>query len=93
MDERQFYDERQETKTLTLMCPSCRREDNYPIRWVARTKKKQNYKPATEAPFVPHLRDQGRHHRWRRYKSAESGKCQTSAIDSRHADAKRPGYR
>ncbi len=41
MDERQFYDERQETKTLALMCPSCRREDNYPIRWVARTKKKQ----------------------------------------------------
>lgn len=41
MDERQFYDEKQETKTLTLMCPACHKEDNYPIRWVVRTKKSQ----------------------------------------------------
>ncbi len=39
MDERNFYDEKQETKTLNLICPSCRREDNYPIRWMVRTKK------------------------------------------------------
>lgn len=41
MDERNFYTEQQETKSLTLVCPSCRREDNYPIRWVVRTKKKE----------------------------------------------------
>ncbi len=39
MDERSFYIEKQETKTITLLCPSCRREDNYPIRWMVRTKK------------------------------------------------------
>ena len=41
MDERQFYTERQETKNIPLVCPSCRREDNYPIRWMVRVKKKE----------------------------------------------------
>ena len=41
MDERQFYMERQETKTIPLVCPSCHKEDNYPIRWVVRAKKKE----------------------------------------------------
>src|SRR5580658_1415332 len=41
MDERNFYDEKPETKSIKLMCPSCRREDSYPIRWVVRTKKKE----------------------------------------------------
>ncbi len=41
MDERNFYVEKQETKPLKLVCPSCRKEDNYPIRWVVRTKKNQ----------------------------------------------------
>jgi hypothetical protein len=41
MDERQFYIERQETKTLTLVCPHCRQENSYPIRWMVRTKKKE----------------------------------------------------
>ncbi len=41
MDERQFYNERQETKPIQLMCPSCHREDNYPIRWIVRTKKNE----------------------------------------------------
>ncbi len=41
MDERNFYTEKQETKNLTLTCPSCRREDTYPIRWVVRTKKNE----------------------------------------------------
>ena len=39
MDERSFYIEKQETKSLTLICPSCRKEDSYPIRWMVRTKK------------------------------------------------------
>jgi len=41
MDERNFYTEQQETKQITLVCPSCRREDTYPIRWMVRTKKKE----------------------------------------------------
>ncbi len=39
MDERKFYDEKQETKELTLVCPHCRQENAYPIRWMVRTKK------------------------------------------------------
>jgi hypothetical protein len=41
MDERNFYTEKPETKSLMLVCPSCRKEDAYPIRWIVRTKKKQ----------------------------------------------------
>src|SRR5712675_1968016 len=41
MDERQFYMERQETKNLSLVCPSCHKEDSYPIRWMVRAKKKE----------------------------------------------------
>ena len=41
MDERSYYTEKQETKNLTLVCPHCRKEDSYPIRWVVRTKKKE----------------------------------------------------
>ena len=41
MNDRLFYDERTETKPQPLMCPSCKREDTYPIRWIVRTKKKQ----------------------------------------------------
>jgi hypothetical protein len=39
MDERLFYDERQEEKPLQLNCPSCRQQSTYPIRWIVRTKK------------------------------------------------------
>ncbi len=41
MDERNFYTEKQETKELTLICPHCRQENSYPIRWMLRTKKKE----------------------------------------------------
>jgi len=41
MDERNFYTEKQETKQLTLVCPHCRQENAYPIRWMVRTKKAQ----------------------------------------------------
>ncbi len=48
MDERQFYIERQETKNLTLVCPHCRQENSYPIRWMVRTKKKELPRGASE---------------------------------------------
>jgi hypothetical protein len=41
MDERQFYIEKQDTKSLQLVCPSCHKEDAYPIRWIVRTKKNE----------------------------------------------------
>ncbi len=48
MDERNFYTETQETKNLTLVCPSCRREDSYPIRWMVRTKRNELPRSASE---------------------------------------------
>jgi hypothetical protein len=41
MDEREFYDERQETKKASLTCPHCRQPNEYDIGWVVRMKKKQ----------------------------------------------------
>jgi len=41
MNERDFYNEKEETKQLTLICPHCRQEGNYPIRWKVRAKKDQ----------------------------------------------------
>jgi len=49
MDERQFYDEKEETKQLTLVCPHCRQEGNYPVRWKTRTKKAQIPKGANDS--------------------------------------------
>jgi hypothetical protein len=48
MDERQFYTEKQDTKTLQLVCPSCHKEDSYPIRWIVRTKKNELPRGASE---------------------------------------------
>jgi hypothetical protein len=39
MDEKRFYNEKPETKQLTLVCPHCRQENSYPIRWIVRSKK------------------------------------------------------
>lgn len=39
MDDRKFYDEKDETKQLQLICPHCRQENTYPVRWKVRTKK------------------------------------------------------
>lgn len=41
MDEREFYDERQETKKSNLTCPHCGQGNEYDIGWVVRMKKKQ----------------------------------------------------
>jgi hypothetical protein len=41
MDERNFYTEKQETKELALICPHCRQQNTYPIRWMVRTKKNE----------------------------------------------------
>jgi len=41
MDEKRFYDEKEETKQIPMTCPQCRQESLYPIRWIVRNKKAQ----------------------------------------------------
>ena len=41
MDEREFFDERQDKKTFTLNCPHCRQRGEYELGWIVRTKKRQ----------------------------------------------------
>ena len=41
MNERDFFDERPETKRATYSCPHCRERTDYEVRWLRRTKKKQ----------------------------------------------------
>jgi hypothetical protein len=41
MEEREFFDERQEKKSATLNCPSCKESGEYEVTWIVRTKKKQ----------------------------------------------------
>ena len=40
MQERDIFDERQEMKRASFACPSCRERNEYDVRWVKRTKKK-----------------------------------------------------
>jgi hypothetical protein len=40
MHERDIFDERQETKKATFSCPYCREQNEYDVRWLTRTKKK-----------------------------------------------------
>ncbi len=40
MDERDFFNEKDEVKQAQLNCPSCRTMDTYDVRWRRRTKKK-----------------------------------------------------
>ncbi|MDQ3685611.1 MAG: hypothetical protein M3430_08410 [Acidobacteriota bacterium] len=39
MNERDFFDERQETKRVSFSCPHCRERADYEVRWLRRTKK------------------------------------------------------
>ena len=40
MQERDIFDERQEVKTASFSCPNCRERNDYEVRWLKRTKKK-----------------------------------------------------
>lgn len=48
MDERQFFNEKDETKTHQIPCPSCRRANDYQVRWRIRTKKQSLPRHASE---------------------------------------------
>ena len=41
MDERDFYNEKQETKTATYPCPKCRETNEFQIRWLRRSRKQE----------------------------------------------------
>ncbi len=41
MDERDFFDERQEKRLATLNCPHCQQAGEYELGWIVRTKKRQ----------------------------------------------------
>ena len=41
MNERDFFNEKEEVKKATYSCPHCRERADYEIRWLKRTKKKQ----------------------------------------------------
>ena len=40
MQERDIFDERQETKTASFSCPNCRERNDYEVQWLKRTKRK-----------------------------------------------------
>ena len=40
MEERDYYDERLETKSHLLTCPHCRQQMEYEVSWIVRMKKK-----------------------------------------------------
>lgn len=44
MQEKDFFNEKQEVRAHTLQCPSCRQSAEYQIRWIRRTKK-QSFPP------------------------------------------------
>ena len=39
LDERDFFDNKNETRTDKLNCPRCKRVNEYQMRWVVRTRK------------------------------------------------------
>jgi hypothetical protein len=41
MEERDFFDEKQEKKMASLKCPHCQQPGEYEINWLVRSKKRQ----------------------------------------------------
>ena len=41
LHEREFFNERPETKPASFTCPKCRHRDEYAVRWIRRTKKER----------------------------------------------------
>jgi len=39
MNERDYFNEKQETKRASFSCPHCRERADYEVRWLTRTKK------------------------------------------------------
>lgn len=60
MQERDIFDEKNETKKASFACPYCRERNEYDVRWLKRTKKKN-------APRHLNQQDQARFHNSRDY--------------------------
>jgi len=45
MQERDIFDERQEIKRASFACPFCRERNDYDVRWLKRTKKRNSPPP------------------------------------------------
>ncbi len=48
LNERDFFNERQEMKRATFSCPHCRERGEYDVRWLTRTKKNSLPRGANE---------------------------------------------
>jgi hypothetical protein len=48
MQEKDFFNEQQETKRATYSCPHCRERAEYDVRWMTRRKKKELPRGANE---------------------------------------------
>ena len=48
MNEKDIFDEKQETKTANFSCPNCRERNDYEVRWLKRTKKRNLPRPRNE---------------------------------------------
>ena len=48
MNERDFFNEQQESKRANYSCPHCRVREDYEVRWLRRTKKKDLPRNASE---------------------------------------------
>jgi hypothetical protein len=48
MNERDFFNEKQESKPASFVCPHCRERGEYEIRWLKRTKKPAPPRGASE---------------------------------------------
>ena len=48
MNERDFFNEKQEVKRATFSCPHCRERAEYEVRWLTRTKKSSLPRGANE---------------------------------------------
>ena len=48
MDERDFFNEKQETKRASFVCPHCRERNDYDVRWLTRTRKQTAPRGANE---------------------------------------------
>ena len=48
MNERDFFNEKQEAKPASFTCPHCRERGEYEVRWLRRTKKQQLPRGANE---------------------------------------------
>jgi uncharacterized protein YbaR (Trm112 family) len=48
MDERDFFNEKQEAKKASFVCPHCRERADYDVRWLRRTRKQSLPRGASE---------------------------------------------